>query len=94
MNLGHVAGNDDVAVAGGHREQVGGKLARQPDTAMGSGMVGHMALMQSNARPGEPLHVGHWRVGVDVGPVMAALFHHGEDALRRIVTRLAGGYAR
>src|SRR5262245_7522594 len=56
-------------------------------------MIGHDALMHRDTRPGDALHVGHWRAAVDVRLVIDALLEDRENALRRRMTRHAGGYS-
>lgn len=90
VHLRHVAGNDHVPVAGFQRKQVGSEVTRQPHAAVRGRNSGQVAFVQRDARPGQALHVGHRGVGVEVGLVVSALLHDGEDALRGLMARLAG----
>ena len=53
------------------------------DAAMGSRIAREHAGMHGDARPGNPLHVGHRRAAVDIGVVKFVLLNDAEDAHRR-----------
>ena len=66
------------------------ELARQPDAAVRGRIAGQPAFMHRDARPGDPLHIGHRRGAVEVRAVMQVLLDHAEHALRRRVAGHAG----
>ena len=74
----------------GHPPKLGRELVRQPDAAVRRRIAGHDAGMQSHAGPGDALHVGHRRIGVDVGAVEPVLLNDGKDAGGRSVPGHAG----
>src|SRR5215475_1558663 len=53
------------------------------NAAVRSWMSGQHAFMQCHPRPGDALHVGHWRAAVDVGMIISVLLDHAEDTHRR-----------
>ena len=91
----HLAIGDDHARAEpGEPEQMDRIGMRQADAAVRRRPAGDDARMQSDARHGEPLHVGHRGAAVDVGEVILLLVDDAEDAGRRGKTAGAGGDAR
>src|SRR6516164_9780844 len=46
-------------------------------------MSGQLAFMQCHPRPGDALHVRHWRAAVDVGMMITVFLDYAEDAHRR-----------
>ena len=71
-------------------EQLFRHLCGQADAAVGGGSTGHMALMQGDAGPGDALHEGHWRIGVDIRAMHAFLLQQREGAARGLVSRDPG----
>ncbi len=93
VEYGGIVGHDDHARAdSGHAPQLHGEVMRQADAAVRGRIARHDAGVQRHPRPGDALHVGHRRVGVDVGAVEAVLLDHGEHAGGRTVSRHPGGY--
>ena len=81
---------DDVADSGDAVEKAG-QLARQADAAMRGGMAGNDAGMERDAAPGQPLHVRHRRIVVDVRMVVPVLLEDREGPGRRRVAGTAAG---
>ena len=87
LGRGDRAGRDDDA--GAHPRPVphlDRKGHRHADAAMRGGVSGQCAGVQGDARPGDPLHVGHRRAAVDVGAVHLVLLDDAEHAHRGRVT--------
>src|SRR2546430_4040290 len=53
-------------------------------------MSGQLAFVKRYSRPGDALHVGHWRAAVDVGMTIPVLLDHAEDTHRRAMASHAG----
>src|SRR5688572_21239362 len=70
------------------RDEFGG----QANAAMRGGTARKVALVHSNARPGQSVHVVHRCVVVEIGPVPAVLLDYAEDASRRRIAGGTGGY--
>ena len=67
------------------------KLCGQPYAAMRRRMIRYaVGFVEGDAGPCQALHVGHWRLAVDIRLVMTALFQNAEHAGRRAVS----GFAR
>ena len=88
------AGDDDRRTEMRHLEQPGRKIERQAHAAMRGRIARQIAGMQRDARPGQPVHVGHRRIVVGRGMVVLVLLQHHEHAGRRRVPRLAGRAGR
>ena len=92
-NVAHrcvVGHDDDTRADAGYAPKLDRELLRQPDAAVRSRIAGHDAGMQGYAGPGNALHVGHRRGGIDVGAVKALLLNDREDSRWRGVPGLPG----
>jgi len=70
-----------------------GELFRQVNAAMRVGITRQIADMQSDALPGQPLHIRH-RLAIGCRGVHLGLLQDGEDACGRRMARLAGRAGR
>ena len=82
------SGDDDRRADLRDGVEVVGELLWQVNATMRVGIARKIADMQSDALPGQPLHVGHRLVILGRG-VGLGLLQNREDAGRRAVTRLA-----
>ena len=67
------------------------KSIGEAHTAVRCAIARKRASMQSDARPGDPLHKRHLRVLIEVGDVIFVLLQDREDASGRLVGSAAGG---
>ena len=88
---GYVGRRDDDACSdAGQIEQALCKAIGEAHTAVRSAIARKRASMQSDARPGDPLHKRHLRVLIEVGDVISILLQDCEDASGRLVGSAAG----
>jgi hypothetical protein len=59
-------------------KEVVGEVLRKMNAAMRVGITGQIADMQSDALPGQPLHVGHWLKSSLVLPGSSAIARETE----------------
>ena len=59
---------------------------------MRSRITGQITSVNSNAVPCQSLHVGHWRVAVEIGFVVDIFLQNVEDTGRGFFTLLARRY--
>ncbi len=72
------ARDDNTRPELGQSPQVRGEFVQHADTAMRSRVAHPDALVDSHARPGYALHVGHGRLAIDIGTVSPALLDNAE----------------
>ncbi len=89
-----VVGDDHRHAELGDAKQKLGEFLRQAHATMRRGIAGQLTRMQRDARPGEPVHVGHRRIVVGRGMVVLVLLQDLEHAGRRRVAELAGRAGR
>src|SRR3970040_2296428 len=75
---------------GGYPEQLFGKGIRQSNASVRCRISRHVAGMQRYSIPGQPLHVGHRRVVVEVGVVLAPLLQDREHTGGCLITGPTG----
>ena len=85
LGIGHHHG----IAALGFAEQLLREGLRQAHAAVRSRVARQAAAMQGDAIPGQPLHVGHRRAVVEVGPVVLVLLQDGEHTGRCLVPGLS-----
>jgi hypothetical protein len=88
------ARDDNTRPELGQSPQVRGEFVQHADTAMRSRVAHPDALVDSHARPGYALHVGHGRLAIDIGTVSPALLDNAEHARWRRVIGYSGRYQR
>src|SRR5262249_58436206 len=70
------------------------ELVGQTDAAMRRRMSRQWAAVQRDPRPGDPLHVGHVRVVIEIRVVLRLLLNNAENAGGRLTSSLAARYRR
>src|SRR5687768_117772 len=86
-----IARDDNARPELGGWPQLRGEITRQANASVRGRITGQHTLVQRHARPGEALHVRHWSIAVEIGPVMAVLLEDAEHTQWGRMTGGAGG---